>query len=162
MRTRAAVATQFMLAILAACVRSVSTNVPLPSGITVEAAVAHYVAGPDRRFIRASAELHNRGSAPARIKIGGCPLVIAAYDTRMEPKRLVWNSNQVSRPCPDVRRILELAPGQSAVIADTVSIGRVASEGSSPGVYSFAVSIRFLEPPGMTQEYPAGTLTLED
>lgn len=143
--------------LVAACVRRMpAPEVTMTPGLSVAPVVQESGTGTDRRFVHAKATLINRGQNVARFSVGGCPLAIRAYSGDPRQEGLVWSSSEVQRACPDVLRRFQIAPGDSAVLEDAVTINAPSGSRLGAGRFAFTVSINFLEPEATSPEYLAG------
>ena len=145
---------------LTACALRTPANLPMIPGVRVDAAVQRYQVGPDRSFVRAKAKLVNRGADTARFTVSGCPLTVHASSPDNRDRPPIWSSARLQSPCPDVRGVFRLAPGDSAVLEDDYPMDAISSSGLELKRYAFSVSIRFLEPATESPEYPAGSITI--
>ena len=133
------------------------TTAELPTTIRVAASVSYDSAQPG--LIVARAQLTNVGTDSVHLTAGGCPLDLYAY--RPTQPLPVWRSDRTKRPCPSIRRAIQIAPGSQQVLTTSVHRRGVLGDSLANGVYSLTVRVRLLQPdPRLTLEYPAGQLTL--
>jgi hypothetical protein len=160
--------TRVPLALLTAylgCVQHVTQESAVPAvnpilaqGVNVTGSITLDNDSPD--LVRARAVVANNGDHPVRLSVGSCPLIVRAYTRPEVSGAPTWTSLDTPRGCKAFRHPIALAPGESQSLDETFLVRTKSGDRLKEGLYTFTLSVRFLDPEFTTPEYPAGQVFL--